>query len=303
MDIELRHLRYFVAVAEELHFGRAAKRLHLAQPPLSQQIRKLEDIVGFPLFTRTSRAVQLTTTGELFLARAKRTLRLVEEDLEEARGIGRGESGTLRVGFISSCMLTRIPGLLREYHRTHPRVHLQLHEAYTARVVDQLLRHEVDAGILRDGGPREGLEVRTLAAEGFLAVLPRQHPLAARTGGIDPRDLRDEPFVMFPKDAGSLAYSRTLAVFADAGFEPRVVQEGPQWLTILRLVAAGLGVTIAPECVRQIASPDVVCLELKGTKARSEVEIAWRQGEERPLVHAFAAACLDGSAPGKLNPY
>jgi DNA-binding transcriptional LysR family regulator len=302
MDVELRHLRYFVAVAEELHFGRAAKRLHLAQPPLSQQIRKLEEIVGFPLFTRTSRAVQLTTTGELFLARAKRTLRLVEEDLEEARGIGRGESGTLRVGFISSCMLTRIPGLLREYHRTHPRVQLQLHEAYTARVVDQLLRHEVDAGILRDGGPREGLAVRTIAAERFLAVVPRQHPLAGRTS-IDPKALRHDRFVMFPKEAGDLAYSRTLAVFAEAGFEPRVVQEGPQWLTILRLVAAGLGVTIAPECVRQIASPDVVCLELKGTKARSEVEIAWRHGEERPLVHAFASACLSGTAPGKLKPY
>src|SRR5215831_16743869 len=125
-DIELRHLRYFVAVAEELHFGRAANRLHLAQPPLSQQIRKLEEILGYPLFLRTSRAVTLTAAGEVFLERARRTLRNVQEDLEEARSIGRGEEGTLRVGFIGSGMLTPLPAMLGRYRRLYPRVQLQL---------------------------------------------------------------------------------------------------------------------------------------------------------------------------------
>lgn len=114
-EIELRHLRYFVAVAEELHFGRAALRLHLAQPPLSQQIRRLETIVGSPLFTRTSRAVKLTSAGEVFLQRARRTLLTVREDLEEARSVARGEIGSLKVGFIGSCMLTAIPALLGSY--------------------------------------------------------------------------------------------------------------------------------------------------------------------------------------------
>ena len=143
-DIELRHLRYFVAVAEELHFGRAALRLHLAQPPLSQQIRKLEEILGYPLFLRTSRAVKLTSAGEVFLERARRTLRNVQEDMEEARSVGRGEEGFLRVGFIGSAMLTPLPAMLGRYRRLYPKVNLQLHESYTSAVVG------------RDSSPRSG---------------------------------------------------------------------------------------------------------------------------------------------------
>ncbi len=126
-EIELRHLRYFTAVAEELHFGRAAQRLHLAQPPLSQQIRKLEQIVGCPLFARTSRSVKLTGAGEVFLERARRTLRNVQEDLEEIRSMARGEAGFLRVGFIGSAMLSSLPAMLGKYSRAYPAVHLQLH--------------------------------------------------------------------------------------------------------------------------------------------------------------------------------
>src|SRR4051812_19735600 len=139
-DIELRHLRYFIAVAEELHFGRAALRLHLAQPPLSQQIRKLEEILGYPLFVRTSRAVKLTAAGEVFLERARRTLRNVHEDIEEARSIGRGDVGPLRVGFIGSGMLPPVPAMLGRYRLLYPRVQLQLSESYTANIAASLNR-------------------------------------------------------------------------------------------------------------------------------------------------------------------
>src|SRR5271156_5621624 len=137
-DIELRHLRYFVAVAEELHFGRAALRLHLAQPPLSQQIRKLEAMLGYPLFTRTSRSVSLTQAGAALLERARRTLRNVERDLEETRSVGRGEVGSLHIGFVGSGMLTTLPGIFRAYREQYPRVRLHLHESFTARVVEGL---------------------------------------------------------------------------------------------------------------------------------------------------------------------
>src|SRR3954470_820933 len=156
-EIELRHLRYFAAVAEELHFGRAAERLHLAQPPLSQQIRKLEGMVGHALFTRTSRAVRLTSAGEVFLQRAHRTLRNVQEDLEEARSVGRGEVGSLKVGFIGSSMLTSLPAMLGEYRRRYPKVRLQLHESHTAGVIQGLGTAALDIGFLRDGGEAEGL--------------------------------------------------------------------------------------------------------------------------------------------------
>src|ERR1700761_6842991 len=131
-DIELRHLRYFVAVAEELHFGRAAARLHVAQPPLSQQIRQMEERLGHPLFERTSRAVRLTAAGEVFLERARRTLRTLQDDIEEARSVGRGEEGLLRVGFIGSAMYTHLPQVLGAYHRRHPRVQFQIRESFSS---------------------------------------------------------------------------------------------------------------------------------------------------------------------------
>src|ERR1700748_302361 len=152
-DIELKHLRYFVAVAEELHFGRAAERLHLAQPPLSQQIRKLEELLGYPLFTRTSRSVTLTTAGEALLQRARRTLRNVQRDLEETRSIGRGDVGSLHIGFIGSAVLSTLPGIIRNYREVHPSVRLHLHESFTSMVLEGLENGSLDAGILRDSDP------------------------------------------------------------------------------------------------------------------------------------------------------
>jgi DNA-binding transcriptional LysR family regulator len=285
-DIELRHLRYFVAVAEELHFGRAANRLHLAQPPLSQQIRKLEDILGHALFTRTSRAVKLTSAGQIFLDRARRTLQNVQEDLEEARSVGRGEVGFLRVGFISSSMLTPLPAMLGQYRRQYPKVNLQLHEAFTASVMQSLIKGTLDAGFLRDGDPSEALHIETLFTEPFVAVLPNDHPLSNRTI-ISAANLRDEPFVFFSPAAGKVAYEKPVSLCEAHGFRPRVVQEAPQWLTIMRLVGAGLGVSIAPACVQQIAAPDAVCIPLRGANVRSNVELAYRSQEDRTIVKSF----------------
>lgn len=286
-DLELRHLRYFVAVAEELHFGRAAERLHLAQPPLSQQIRRLEEILGYPVFQRTSRAVRLTAAGEVFLERARRTLRNVSEDIDEARSIGRGDEGFLRVGFIGSSMLTPLPAMLGSYRSLYPKVQLRLSESYTASIAQSLHRGTVDAGFLRDGGPTEGLHVEALFSEPFVAVLPATHRLAGRSM-ISATDLRDDPFVFFSPLAGALAYEKPISLCEAHGFRPRIVQEAPQWLTILRLVGAGLGVSIAPACVQQIAGPDVWCPALRGARVRSDIELAYRSGEDRAVVRAFS---------------
>jgi DNA-binding transcriptional LysR family regulator len=294
-DIELRHLRYFVAVAEELHFGRAAKRLHLAQPPLSQQIRKLEEIVGHRLFTRTSRAVKLTSAGESFLDRARGTLAKVDADLEEARSVGRGEVGFLKVGFIGSGMLTKLPAMLGRYRRQFPKVNLQLREFHTSGVIQALLEGNLDVGFLRDSGPTEGLEVAPLFSEAFIAVIPRKHKLAKRKT-LTGAELRDEPFVFFTPLASQRAYEKTVSICEIHGYRPKVVQEAPQWLTILRLVGAGLGVTIAPACVQRIATPDVSCKRLvlptMGRQSAersfaSDIELAYRLGETRPIVTTF----------------
>jgi DNA-binding transcriptional LysR family regulator len=200
-EVELRHLRYFVAVAEELHFGRAAERLHLSQPPLSQQIRRLEELLGYPLFMRTSRSVQLTNAGEAYLERARRTLRNVQRDIDETRSIGQGEVGSLHIGFVGSAMLSTLPGILRAYREAYPRVRLHLHESFTARVVRELENGTLDAGILRDGDTAKTLNIQPLLTEPYLAVLPATHKLAKQKS-ISPAVLRDEPFVYYPRSAG-----------------------------------------------------------------------------------------------------
>ncbi len=286
-DLELKHLRSFVAVAEELHFGRAASRLYLAQPALSQQIRRMEEIMGASLFTRTSRSVALTSAGEIFLERARRTLRNVRLDLEEARGIARGESGHLNVGFVGSGMLATLPAIFRQYRTAFPLVQMHLHEAFTSRVVSGLLDGTLDAGILRDSDPQPDLEIETLFTERYIAVLSRKHPKAAQRS-IHASALRDDPFVFTPRIAGNVAFEKPLSLCGAAGFRPRVIQEASHWLSIVRLVATGLGVSIAPACVATIAEKGVPYLPLRGATEVSNVELAFRKGEQRPIVQGFA---------------
>ncbi len=289
--LELRHLRYFVAVAEELHFGRAAQRLHLAQPPLSQQIRKLEEILGYALFNRTSRSVSLTLAGAAYLERARRTLRNVQRDIEETRSVGRGEVGSMHIGFVGSAMLTTLPRIFRAYREASPNVRLHLHESFTSRVIEGLENGTLDAGILRDGDPVAGLRVTTIFSEPFVAVVPAQHALAKRKR-VSAGSLRDEPFVYYPRSAGVRAFEKPLTLCEEHGFRPQIVQEASHWLSILQLVGAGMGVSIAPACVRQIAAPAVVCIPLLGSKVVSNVELACLAGDTRPIVERFAQAVL-----------
>ncbi len=286
-DLELRLLRSFTAVAESLHFGRAAAALHLAQPALSQQIRRLEELLGTPLLLRTSRSVALTPAGAVLLQRARRTLRTLQADMEDVRSVGRGEEGSLNVGFIGSAMLSLLPSVLQRYHASFPRVQMRLHEAFTAQVLRGLADETLDAGLLRDGDPAPGIHREVLWTERYVAVVSADHPLAKRKA-IRATVLRQEPFVFYARSAGTLAYDKPLALCAGDGFHPRVAQEASHWVTILRLIAAGLGVSIAPACVRGIASSDVVCLPLIGAASQSVVELAYRDGDERPLVQQFA---------------
>ena len=288
MDLELRHLRYFVAVAEELHFGRAARRLHMAQPPLSQQIRRLEAIVGAPLLVRTSRSVALTQAGEALLERARRLLAAAQEGMDEAARIGRGEQGTLDVGFVSSAITLGVPERIQAFRARFPGVHTRLHEGTTAMTLGRLTRGEVDVGIVRDAEPAAGVAATTLATEGFVAVLPRAHPLARRRR-LDAGALEGEPFVLYPRTAGELARRRNLQPCADAGYEPAIVQEATNWVTVFHLVGVGTGVTIAPASAAEIRPATVVGIPLAGP-ARSQVQLVTRAGDERAAVRNFAAA-------------
>lgn len=286
-QIELRHLRYFRAVAEHLHFGKAAIQLGMAQPPLSQQIRALENIVGHRLFERTTRGVRLTTVGEYLLERAQKTLVRLDQDLDMADRIGRGQEGVLSVGFAGSIMLTRLPFVIEHYRRLFPKVEVQLQELVTADQVSALKDGMLDVAFLRDGEADGGIQLETLLQEKFVAILPSGHSLASRRS-VRPADLRMEPFVFYARQMGPRAFDRTMTCCEEDGFRPRIVQETPQWPTAVRLIAAGLGVSIAPACVASLQFPDVVYKPLR-SKQRTSVDIGTRLDLRSAVASEFVS--------------
>ena len=282
-EIEFRHLRYFLAVAETLHFSKAAAQLGMAQPPLSQQIRSLERILGYPLFQRTTRGVRLTKVGEYFRERARNTVTKMQDDVEMARRLGSGHEGVLTVGFSGSVMLTTLPKAIERYRRLYPKVELRLRELVTAEQMPSLLDGTLDLGFLRDGEPQDGLSMESILRERFIAVLPARHKLAG-SAAVHPEDLRSEPFILFARGMGPLAFDRTLACCE--GFRPHIVQEAPQWPTLVRLVAAGLGISLAPACVANFAVPGVIYKKLRSPYWTS-IDIGLKPRLDNPAVEAF----------------
>ncbi len=284
-EIELRHLRYFLTVAETLHFSKAAQRLGMAQPPLSQQIKQLEKLVGHRLFDRTTRGVRLTLAGQLLAERARGTLEKVEDDLAQVRRLGRGEEGTLTVGFSGSAMFTNLPAAIEAYCSRYPKVELRLRELATSAQIAALVSGTLDLAFLRDGDPTEGVHTSTLLEERYVAVLPQAHALA-RKRSLRVQNLSREPFVLFARRMGPLAFDRTVACCEKNGFRPNIVQEATQWPTIVRLVAAGLGVTLAPACVATIAIPGAAYRDVHAA-CRTTVDLGIKAGSEKILARNF----------------
>jgi DNA-binding transcriptional LysR family regulator len=285
-EIELRHLRYFLAVADALHFSKAAARLGMAQPPLSQQIRNLEQLVGHRLFDRTTRGVKLTLAGQLLAQRARTTIDKVQDDLAQVRRLGRGEEGTLTIGFSGSVMFTELPAAIESFRRRYPKVELRLREMVTAAQIAALLDGTLDLAFLRDGDPTEGIVTTTVLREPYVAVLPASHGLA-RKHSLQIGDLRREPFIFFARRMGPLSFDRTMACCEQHGFRPNIVQEAPQWPTLVRLVAAGLGVSLAPACVANIAIPGAVYRDVR-TAGRSTIDLAVKEGSEQIPARNFS---------------
>jgi len=284
-EIELRHLRYFLAVAETLHFSRAAERLGMAQPPLSHQIKRLEQLIGHRLFDRSTRGVKLTLAGQLLADRARSTLEKVHDDFEQVRRLGRGEEGTLTVGFSGSVMFADLPAAIQTYRRRYPKVELRLREMSTHAQIPALLDGTLDLAFLRDGDPTEGIRMTTVLKEPYVAVLPESHPLA-RKRTLRVADLRREPFVFFARRMGPLAFDRTIACCESAGFRPNIVQDAPQWPTLVRLVAAGLGVSLAPACVANVTLRGAVYRDVH-SPARTTVDLGIRAASDKILPQNF----------------
>ncbi|MEN3536988.1 LysR family transcriptional regulator [Microbispora sp. ZYX-F-249] len=282
-ELPLAQVHAFVVLAEELHFGHAAARLGIAQPPLSQQIRRLEDKVGHALFTREPGRVALTAAGRELLPAARRALADLADGLSAARAAGSGRTGRLRIGFAASTALTILPGLLRAFRRRYPGVRLDVHEMTTAPQITALRDRTIDVGLLREPPTDEpDLCFRTVLTEPFVAVLPSAHPLAARRS-VRLAQLTDSPFVLLPRAAGPGLHDQIVGLCAAAGFTPRVAQRAVEWQTVCALVEAGLGVSLAPASIRRIRLKGVA---FRGVEpgARTRVAVGWREDDRSPLV-------------------
>jgi DNA-binding transcriptional LysR family regulator len=284
--VELRHLRYFVAVAEELHFGRAAERVGIAQPPLSQGIQRLERELGLQLFTRTKRRVALTEPGRVFLTEARATLAQAERAVDLARRAARGEVGRLNVGFVGSATFALLPPILRRFRKTHPEVELMLYELSTSQQVAALAERRIDIGFVRPPFDAAGLELEIVDREPLVAVLPAEHPLAARER-LRLRDLAGEPFVLFPGSYGPGLRGHIVGACQAAGFNPRIVQEAIGQPTIVSLVSVGIGVSLLPAAIKQLPWQGVVYCRLEDDVPPVEMALAWRRDDDSPALRAF----------------
>lgn len=289
--MELRHLRYFVAVAEELHFTRAAERLHLGQPPLSAQIQALEREVGAQLLERTKRSVRLTDAGKLFLEDARRILALSEQAGENARRASRGEIGELRVGFTSSMPFSEIlPRVVNLYRRHYPQVNLSLQEMATMRQIEAIADRVLDLGFIRtpELDVDTGVELTTLRHDPLVMVLPTSHPLA-RHKTVKIEDLDGEPFVAYSRNVGAGLHAQVMKLCRDAGFELTVAQEVREAAIIIGLVAAGCGISVLPESFQCIKMSGVCYRMIADKAATTALMLARRKGDNSMLVDSFLA--------------
>ena len=290
--MELRHLRYFVTVAEELHFGRAATRLSIVQPSLSQQIRQLEDELGFPLFYRTKRSVELTDAGKVFLTEAQHILAQVREAKRTAQRAYRGEVGRLVVGYISSSTYDLLPMMLRVYRERFPDVEVALRELTTQEQLRALEREYIQIGLLRLPISAPMVNVEVVRREPIVCVLPEKHPLVMRER-IAVSLLAEEPFVLQSSQRGGGYYTQLMKLCLASGFSPNVIQEVTEMHTIISLVAAGMGVSLVPLSARNIRSQGVAYRELEGTATLTEMAVAWPRASRSAIVQNFLAVAME----------
>ena len=283
--MELRHLRYFVAVAEERHFGRAADRLHIAQPPLSQQIRRFEAELGEPLLYRTTRSVELSPAGEVLLERGREILAAVDSALDDARRAARGEYGRLAIGFTGSSTYALLPALAAALRDELPGVMLDLRgELLTPAQVARLLDGTLDLGLLRPPVHERDLLHRGAALRAAVAVLPAHRTRSRRADAVPLEELEDEPFVTYPSHFRSVVHDAVEDACAAHGFKPVAAHEVAETATLVSFVAAGLGVSLVPASVRNMTVEGAVYRPLAHDTTRVELAAAWRRDDDRPVL-------------------
>jgi len=286
--LELRHLRYFVAVAEELHFTRAAERLGIQQPPLSLQIQQLERELGTPLFRRLTRGVELTEAGAFLLDDARRILDQVERAKAGVESRARGETGTIHLGFagatLSQPMILKI---IQAYRARYPGVVLSPEQSNTPRLAAGLRSHEIDVAFVRPPvGNMDELAVEPLVEEPTVIVLPASHPRAGDSA-IPIAALADETFILLPRSIGVILHDAVIDLCRAAGFDPKLGQEAPQIPAIVHMVAAGFGVSIVPQSIKQTRAEGVAFVPIDGEVPMAPIWLAYRRSYRSTAVRSF----------------
>jgi DNA-binding transcriptional LysR family regulator len=290
MNIELRQLRYFIAVAEESHFGRAAVRLHMTQPPLSQTIQSLEAVLGTPLFARTKRSVALTPAGIALLPEARRILQQASALPDLARRAASGESGLLSLSFVSSADYSVLPPLLREFRERYPLVQIDLREATTDVQLEDLMQGRIDAGLLippLHDKARAELDYVTVLSEPLILAVPQGLKALRGKKSVSLKAVADMPLIIFPRRIAPAFHDAIVGCFRDAGLTPRIGQEAIQMQTIVGLVSAGMGIALVPQSVSNLKRPGVEYKPLSNKTVSVETGLAWRRDNLSPVLRTF----------------
>ncbi len=299
--MELRQLRYFIAVAEELHFGRAAARLFIAQPPLSQQIKKLEEEMGVLLFDRSNRRVRLTPEGRKFLCVARSTLESLDCGVEKVKRMARGEIGRLQVGFVNTAAQSRFPNVVAEFRKHHPGITLDIREMYSHVQRDAVAAGEMDAGLVHCCCVEmRGLDWLTFLSEEYVLAVHEDHPIARQDISCD-EDLHGEDLIMFPREYSPVSYDKTIARFHNRGIVPNIVQEAGTHQTKLALVSAGMGMGFVPARMERACPPSVKLIhyEWGEQKGISELKLIWKEGEVPSALACFIDTMKEHCQGGK----
>lgn len=286
MAIELRHLRYFIAVAEELHFGRAAERLHISQPPLSQQIQSLEEQINAKLLERNNRNVSLTAAGNMFLKEAYQILSQVDAAASKAERMEKGELGELSIGFTSTTpFMNKVTMSLRQYRESFPEVGIHMHQMNTKQQIAPLLTGRIDIGIMRNTVLPEQLDYRLLFKEPFMVAVYEGHPLLKYENiGVDISLLTDYPLVFFEREVGTALYDEIKNLLKSAGVTPKIAQEAGEAMTILGLVSAGMGISIITESFTRMKIDGVKYIKFSNIGAVSEVWLVYNTRRALPAA-------------------
>jgi DNA-binding transcriptional LysR family regulator len=282
--IELTHLRYFIALADELHFGRAAARLHIAQPPLTRQIRLLESRLGCGLFERNSRSTRLTAAGAQLLDKARAILVETDRALGTIQRLGSGEEGEVMLATAPSLMLGSLPGVIRDFRKRHPGVSFRMTEMASSAILQAVEAGTADLGLIRGLDKYPAIETHLRWRESMVAILPNDDPAAARPS-LSVKELQGRPFVFFPKHLGPSFYDELIGYCRRAGFLPEISEEARQWSSIISLVSAGMGVSIGPQSVTSLLPAAARFVPLKGFQ--TSVRMVGRRGSSNPAVPRF----------------